>query len=122
MIDLARDVLDKQLVDREGRKMGRADGIVLVPRRGRPPLVASIEIGLPVLAGRVRASWREVVERWGARFGVTKRQHLRIDFAHVEDVGIDVDLDVDARVTGALAWEVWLREHAVRRIPGGDSK
>ena len=39
-MDLVRDVLDKQLVDRHGTKMGRVDGIA----------PAEVRIGLPVCA------------------------------------------------------------------------
>ncbi len=34
MLHLVRDVLDKQLVDREGRPFGKVDGIVLEVRDG----------------------------------------------------------------------------------------
>jgi hypothetical protein len=118
-MDLVRDVLDNQLVDGNGRKMGRADGIVLELREHRSPRVAAIECGLPALIGRLRWSWRERTLRWLAKLGIRRREPVRIDFAHVRHIGIDVELDVDADAVGALAWEHALRERVVGRLPGG---
>lgn len=117
-MDLIRDVLDNQLVDREGRKLGRVDGIVVELRQGLPPKLAYLESGFPVLAHRIHprlADWtRAVQQRWGAK----RSQPIQIPWSKVKDVGIDVDVDVDAAETGALAYELWLREKIIGRIPG----
>jgi hypothetical protein len=64
-MDLVRDILDMAVVDRNGREMGRADGILIEVRGDKPPLVRAIEIGPAVLAsrlhpalGRIRGSAR----------------------------------------------------------------
>ena len=49
---LVRDILDKGIVDRQGREMGRADSVVLALGRGAPR-VARIEVGPAVLAERL---------------------------------------------------------------------
>jgi sporulation protein YlmC with PRC-barrel domain len=36
-MDLVRDLLDKKVVDRNGREMGRVDGIVISIRAGAAP-------------------------------------------------------------------------------------
>jgi hypothetical protein len=33
--------------------------------------------------------------------------------------GKDVKLDVKARDTGAIDWEIWIARHIIERIPGG---
>jgi len=38
-MDLVRDCLDKQLEDRDHRRMGRVDGLILECEDGQPPLV-----------------------------------------------------------------------------------
>ena len=40
-MDLARDILDKQVVDRHETKMGKVDGLVAELREGAPPRIAS---------------------------------------------------------------------------------
>jgi hypothetical protein len=52
-MDLIRDVLDNQLVDRNGRKMGKVDGIAIELRENKPPRLAYIETGAPTLARRL---------------------------------------------------------------------
>ncbi|MBE9020877.1 hypothetical protein IQ272_33070 [Chroococcidiopsidales cyanobacterium LEGE 13417] len=117
-MDLIRDVLDNQLVDRSGRKMGKVDGIVVELREGESPRLAYIETGLPTLARRLHpriARWVIALERrWGAKRG----ESYRIPWSKVRDVGIDVDVNLDAEATPALAYEQWLRQ-AIARIPGG---
>jgi len=117
-MDLVRDVLDKQLLDRDGRKMGKVDGIVLELRDDGPPRVASIELGLAVLMQRLMDGAGEVVAVIERRLGVRKGEPVRIPMAKVLETGIDVRVDVAASDTEALAWEDWLGKHVVGRIPG----
>ncbi len=118
-MDAIRDVLDNQLVDREGRKMGKIDGLILEVRDGQPPRLLSIELGPTTLAQRLHprlGKWaRAISGKWGRR----KASPVRIPFSKVVDIGIDVDVDVDACETSAFAWEDWLREHVVARLPWG---
>lgn len=117
-MDVIRDVLDNQLVDRHQRKMGRADGITVELRQDQPPRLAYIEVGFPVLARRLHPR----LERWVAaiqgQWGAKQQQSFRIPWSKILDVGIDVDLDLDADDTPALDYENWLREHVVEHIPG----
>ncbi|WP_013320690.1 hypothetical protein [Gloeothece verrucosa] len=118
-MDLFRDVLDNQLVDCNQRKMGRVDGIVAEYPDNQPPRLAYIEVGLPVVARRLHpglARWLlNIQSRWGAK----QREPFRIPWSKVVDVGIDVDVDLDAEETAALVYEQWLRDHVVKKIPGG---
>ncbi|MFN6571159.1 hypothetical protein [Dendronalium sp. ChiSLP03b] len=117
-MDVIRDVLDNQLVDRNQRKMGKVDGIVIEYEDGKPPRLAYIEVGLVTLARRLHprlSAWLAAVEsKWGAKHS----EPFRIPWSKVQDVGIDVQVDVDAEATPALAWEKWVREQIISRIPG----
>lgn len=114
------EVLDNQLVDRNGRKIGRIDGIVLELRDGgAPPRIAYIEIGASTLARRVHPRLGKWVERLGRKWGVRRGRPFRIEWRLVRDVGIDVDVDLEAEGTPLVAWEEWLREKIIARIPGG---
>jgi hypothetical protein len=115
---LVRDVLDKQLLDRHGRKMGKVDGIVLELREDGPPRVVFIELGLAVLMQRLMEGAGEVVALLERRLGIRKAEPVQIPVAKILETGIDVRVDVAASETEALAWEDWLGKHVVRRIPG----
>jgi len=118
MAKVIRDILDKQLVDRRQRNMGKVDGLILELRNGRLPRLAYITVGGTTLALRLHprlAQWLAAVQR---RWGIGRGEPFRIPWAQVRDIGIDVEVDVDAEQTPALAWERWLRKHVIGRIPG----
>ncbi|MBW4566789.1 MAG: hypothetical protein KME31_01855 [Tolypothrix carrinoi HA7290-LM1] len=70
-MDIIRDVLDNQLVDRNQRNMGKVDGIIMELRDGEPPRLAYIEVGVTTLARRINprlAGWVAAIARtWGAK-------------------------------------------------------
>ena len=117
-MEIIRDVLDNQLIDRRGRKMGKVDGVVMVVRRGKPPRLAFIEVGASVLARRLGRRLEQLVQRAGRRWGLRRGEPFRIAWSKVRDIGIDVKVELDADETPVLKWEVWLRERVIRRIPG----
>ncbi len=121
-LDLVRDVLDKQVVDREETKMGRVDGLVLEIRPGQPPRIEAIEMGFVVLARRLHPRLEAWLERLRRRFPVRKTARYRVPWPAVKDVNpFCVQLDVAALDTPAFDWERWLRDHVVAHVPGVDS-
>ncbi|HEX8073129.1 MAG TPA: hypothetical protein VF546_24490 [Pyrinomonadaceae bacterium] len=117
-MDLVRDCLDKQLVDRRGRKMGRVDGIVLAWEPGAQPRVVGIEVGAVTQAARLHPRLGAWLARFVRRRGRAQADPYRIPWAKVTPTGNDVTVGVEAERTPALAWERWLREHVIGRIPG----
>ena len=117
-MDLARDLLDQQVRDADGEKMGKVDGIVLELRPDGPPRVAAIEIGPVTLARRVHP----VLGRWARALevgcGVATETPLRVPLAKVTEIDVDVKVALKAKDTTAWAWERWLGERIVERIPG----
>jgi hypothetical protein len=115
---IVRDVLDKKLLDRDECEMGRVDGIIIEFPEGRQPRMVRLEIGGEILAARV-ARWlvrpvRWLAEAWGPRRVAT----VAMEWKHVVKMGRDIHLDIRADDTEALAWEHWLAEHIIGRIPG----
>ncbi len=118
-LPLVRDVLDKQIVDPDGCRVGKVDGLVLQLRANRPPRVIAMEISQS-------AAWRQVHYRLGdfadwlrAKFEPGRNQPPRILFDHFIRGGIDVHIDVQWKRTKALVWEDWLEERVIAKIPGG---
>jgi len=119
-MQLGRDILDQQVIDRNGRPMGRVDGIVLTIRPDAPPTIARLVIGGPTPLRRISRAWARRVEGWGwrRRWGPRERDGFEVSWHQVLKVGIDVKLDVEADRTPATAWERWVRDRIVSRIPG----
>jgi hypothetical protein len=115
-MELVREVLDKQIRGRDDEKLGKVDGIVLELREGEPPRVAYIELGSATFARRIGRRF----ERWAVglnrRFGV-RRPRYRIAFDRVTDHKLDVRVDIEAKRSPAFAWEDWVREHIIKRLP-----
>jgi len=120
-MDLIRDVLDKQVVDRCSDRLGKVDGLVVTLGDGLQPRVSAIEVGPVTLARRMSGAAASLIGRalrtLRAGSGVT-----RFSTAQVKHVTLEVMVDVLADETPARDVEHWLRDHVVRRIPGSGIK
>ena len=116
-MDLMRDCLDKQLDDRNKRRIGRVDGIIIDVEDGRQPHVAYVEVGVKTLLTRLSPRLADVVAGWLKNFGIATDPY-RIAWGKLR-VGLNkVEADVEAEKTPALEWELWLRRKVIGRIPG----
>lgn len=115
---LARDVLDKQLVDRVGTSCGKVDGIVLTVDADGQAVLTRIESGALTLARRLGPR----MERWAAaiarRFGPRHGRVACVEWSKVLAVDVDVKIDLVAEDDPLGAGEVWAREKFIARIPG----
>ena len=118
-LDLVRDLLDKQLIDRNGTKMGRVDGVIVHIDDGQQPRVHHLQLGFVVLARRIHPMAEKIVNAF--------RRRVRVREEAVQDVSWDVvgeiqtthiKVDIDSSETPAFAWEKWLRDHVVTKLPG----
>ena len=116
-MDVVREVLDTLVVDRDGREMGRVDGIVLEPRDGRPPRLAAILIGPAALGDRLHpriGRWIRAVER---QLALPRDRPVQIAFEKIE-VGTKIRARLRVAETAVGAVERRLRKW-VGAIPGG---
>jgi hypothetical protein len=116
-VELGRGLLDNQVIDRAGKRIGKVDGVVLTAAPGRPPAVSAIELGAPVVAHRIHPR----LGRWLTR--LVRRRRLpfgrtRIPWRRVVSVDREVRVALDGERTRAHAFERWLRTHVIARIPG----
>jgi sporulation protein YlmC with PRC-barrel domain len=116
-MNLVRDVLDTQIVGRDGRRMGRVDGLIIETREGAPPKVAYIEMGAEVLAGRLSSRLAAWVARLRNRFWKEDTGVFRVPWSRVRDVGFDIEIDMPETTT--TRFQEWLRREIVARMPGG---
>lgn len=116
---LVRDILDERLLDRNRRRVGRVDGLILEQRAGEPPVVRYIEVGTATLAARMPRAIGALMTWCARRWGPRRGEPFRIPWALVFAVDRDIHVDMEAEGSPALASEEWVREHVVRRLPGG---
>ena len=116
-MDVVRDLLDKAVVDRTGREMGRVDGIVLEQEAGQPPRLAAILIGPAALGSRLHPALGRLataVERW---FDLDRNRPTKIDCADVADVGRRIRVRLAIGDTAVAAVEQRLRSWLLK-LPG----
>lgn len=116
-IDLVRDLLDNELVDRRREPMGRVDGIILSVADGSPPRVVCIVSDMILAverASRPLGRMSRAIARW---WGVRRGRPVRIPWKKVVRVGLDTVLDMHVDETDERAWEHWLRDHIVHYLP-----
>jgi hypothetical protein len=95
------------------------DGLVLMPRRGRPPRVVALESSMPAAWRRVSPRLGDWIERFQHWLAPDLAPHTRIRFEHVVHTGIDVNVNIDGNKTDAFVWENWLKKTFVEKLPGG---
>ncbi len=116
---LGLHLLDRQLVDRDGRMAGKVDDLELTASEtGDALYVTAILTGPGFLAPRLGA------ERYGM-WAQERRPCLdggatsgRIPFSRVVEVGNHVDLAMDRTEVATYDGERWFLDHLIDRIPG----
>jgi hypothetical protein len=122
-VHVIRELLDKQIVDRDEERLGRVDGIVAELVDGEPPRIVQLELGFVPLARRISRRLETLAMRAHKRWSVRRSAHYHIDWETVLEVNVHhvkVDLCVDD--TPAYDWERWLATNVIGRIPGASSE
>ena len=118
--DLGRDVLDQLLLDKKGREFGRVDGIIVHLRQNKPPRLGEIEIGVFTVLRRVSPRIAAWLQRVAARVSPVSLESIRLPFEDITHKDIDIEMPVDSEADERLMrGEKWLREHVIRKLPGG---
>lgn len=124
-LNIVRDVLDMQLLDRDKHLLGRADGVVIEIRDGQQPRVVYLEMGAVTLSrrlGRAGAWLADKIASIGRSPHSGARPPFRIAWDKVREVEhVNIVIDIDAESSRAFAWERWLAAHVVAHIPGSGS-
>lgn len=118
LYDLGHHVLDRRVVDRHGRLLGRVDDLELSDED--PPQVTAILLGPEALGRRLGGLLGTFVAGF-ARLRPDGSGPPRIDWGHVTGVGTEVETDLDADSLGFPHGERWLREHVVDRLPASSA-
>jgi hypothetical protein len=108
-MDLVRDVLDKKVVDRNGREMGRVDRLVVEVRDRSAPRVFALEIGPAVLASRVATAFGRWVAGLEHAFGIDAGRPVRLRWSQVLDANEHVKVDLAFSETALATVEQKLR-------------
>ena len=116
-MDLVNDMLDQQVVDRNGVELGRVDSIIFEMRDDGAPVVAAIEIGFIALAQRLHPFLGRCARALEMIAGVEANRPVRVPFSKIIDLEPDVRLDLTSSEIASLAFDQKARR-IVAAIPG----
>ena len=114
---LVRDLLDKALVDRSGREMGRVDRVVIEQGHDSPPRVIAIEVGLSALGERLGRTIGGWITGLVHGLGIEPGQPLRVPVSQILAATDAVKVDLAFSETPAANLERKQRR-VVKQIPG----
>jgi len=113
------DLLDRQIVDRAGRPVGKVDDVELTYDEDGVPRVTALLLGQHVLGRRIGGALGRWMTAAARRMSEPPDQPpLRIPYDLVARVDSAVNLSVARELLADPPLEAWLRDHLIARIPG----
>ena len=119
VLEAGLHLLDRQLVDRDGRLAGKVDDLELeLPGGGGSPLVTAILAGPGALGRRIGGRLGAFVEAAANRLRGGEGRPARVSFAVVKRIGSAVELSVPRAELETNRLEAWTRDHLIGHLPG----
>jgi hypothetical protein len=121
VIDVGLDMLDRQILDKDGLMAGKVDDLELVfPEEGDgPPYVTAILSGPGALGRRVGGGLGSWLESVHVRLHPEEQPGpARVPFSIVKRVNNHVELSVSRETLESNRLERWVRDSFIGRIPG----
>jgi hypothetical protein len=111
------ELLDRQLVARDGRLVGKVDDIPDEP--DALPQVSALVSGMGALAAQLGGDAGRTLAAAERRIAADRNQHpSRIDLALVTDIGSAIELAADHDQLDINRAEHWTRDVIIDKIPG----
>jgi hypothetical protein len=121
-IDAARELLDHQLIDIDGRLFGKVDDVELtIPDDGGLPEITALLNGPGTLANRIGGQIAHGAAALHRRLHPTLDGPARIPIGLVSDIGSAIKVGVHRDDLDSGRFESWMRDHVISHIPGADS-
>jgi sporulation protein YlmC with PRC-barrel domain len=112
------ELLDRQLVDRDGEKAGKVDDLLLEVRDDGPPVVTEILAGPGALARRIGGRLGAWIASVHARLHPGSGDPAMISFGIVSKIDDHVTLIASREDLATFEAEAWARDHVIAKIPG----
>jgi len=114
------DLLDRQILDRDGQDVGKVDDVEFTVGEDGSPYLTALLVGPEALGRRLGGWLGRVVSGVAARLAMARPGPIRIPYDAVEKVDNAVHLKIRRELLPEPELEAWLREHVIARIPGND--
>jgi hypothetical protein len=115
------ELLDRQLVDRNGRLVGKVDDVEFAvdDEPDALPRVVAVLAGLGALANHIGGDAGHALAAAERRLAERRdRQPSRVDIAMVREIGSAIQLDADGEDLDTNRGDRWVRDVIIDKIPG----
>ncbi len=115
------ELLDRQLVDRDGRLVGKVDDVefAIDDEPDALPHVTALLSGLGALANHIGGDTGAALAAAERRLAERRdRQPSRVDIATVTEMASAIELDADREDLDTNRGERWVRDVIIDKIPG----
>jgi hypothetical protein len=122
IVMLGLEVLDRQLIDCDGRLCGKVDDLLLEDSvdhaGGSGPIVTHILAGPGALGDRLHGWMGRIARTMSRRLNPdVKVQHIQLPWSVVAKIDRETHLTVSSQEAGLEAVEEWLAQRLIGRIP-----
>ncbi len=118
-LEAGLDLLDRHVVDRDGRPVGKVDDLELSEGEDGTLEVSALLLGPQALGQRVGGVLGRTMRGVGIRL-TGDENGARIDLATVDEIGVVIKLKLPLAQLPVGRFEGWVREHLIRPLPGAD--
>lgn len=120
-MDAYLSLLDRQILDTDGRMIGKVDDLELELRDDGRLYVTALLSGPGALGPRLGgALGRLVRDAWSRLSG--RQGPARVDWSQVAEVDTAIELAVSGETVRLDGFETWMRDHVIAAIPGARVK
>ena len=121
MVDVGLHVLDRQILDRDGRHAGTVDDLELAPPESGegPPIAVAILSGPGALSLRLGGHIGRLLAGLAVRLADPDHEPpARVPFGVVKEISDHVELSVAKADLPVGRFEAWVRERLIAKLPG----
>lgn len=120
-IDGYLELLDRQILDHDGRMVGKVDDVELEEREDGRLYVTALLTGPGALGPRLGGAPATFVTSTWARLS-GRDEPARVPWSQVASVGTAIRLAVDRTTVAVDGFETWMRDRVIAAIPGSKVK
>jgi sporulation protein YlmC with PRC-barrel domain len=122
-LDIGFDLLDRQILDRDGRAVGKVDDVELAVAVDGTLSIAALLVGAQAWGRRLGGRLGNIITGLASRLQErTPPGPIRIPIDLVREIGAAVTLSVSRDLLVEEELEAWLREHLIGRIHGAHAE
>ncbi|TML22643.1 MAG: hypothetical protein E6G35_15230 [Actinobacteria bacterium] len=117
-MDVGYELLDLQILDRDGMEVGKVDDVEFHLDEDGVPYLTALLVGPDVFGHRIGGWLGRVIAATTRRLRTNRSGPVRIPYDLIGSVRSAVTLTVSRDLLPEPELEHWLREHLIARIPG----